>query len=180
MFVILVRPKVRHIVRHAARHAAPYRARVAVVTALFAMVAGAGAGDLGAQGNRFEKNVAFQIDKTETLTATVGPVKVTSLKMTNLGRGYGRGGFGLRTANPPSELSTTIRFAFEVDNPVDEEWDVTFTVELLDKSGKVIDKATKTENYEEEAKALTIDHSIIEYVLPLIGDVRITLQGRRS
>lgn len=136
-------------------------------------------GSMHAQ-NRFEKTFAYQVDKTETLTATVGPVKIGTVKVTNMGRGYGRGGFGLRTANPPSELSTTLRFAFDVDNPVDEEWDITFTVELLDKSGKVIDRATKKENYEDEAKALNLDHSIIEYVLPLVSEVKITLEGRRS
>jgi hypothetical protein len=95
-----------------------------------------------AQGNRFEKDVPFVVDTSVALDAVVGPVKVTTLKVTNLGRGYGRGGFGLRTANPPSELSTTLRFAFDVDNPTDDEWDVTFTVELLDKSGQVIDRGS--------------------------------------
>lgn len=158
---------------------ARYIGRVAVGIGALAVMLTSSADTLGAQANRFEKNVPFQVDKTETLAAMVGPVKIASLRVTNLGRGYGRGGFGLRTANPPSELSTTLRFAFEVDNPVDEEWDVTFTVELLDKSGQIIDRATKTENYEEEAKALNIDHSLIEYVLPLVGDVRVILQGRR-
>lgn len=158
---------------------ARYIGRVAVAVGVLAVILASSADTLSAQPNRFEKNVPFQIDKTETLTAMVGPVKIASLRVTNLGRGYGRGGFGLRTANPPSELSTTLRFVFEVDNPADEEWDVTFTVELLDKSGKIIDRATKTENYEEEAKALNIDHSVIEYVLPLVGEVRVILQGRR-
>jgi hypothetical protein len=133
-----------------------------------------------AQGNRFEKDVPFVVDTSVALDAVVGPVKVTTLKVTNLGRGYGRGGFGLRTANPPSELSTTLRFAFDVDNPTDDEWDVTFTVELLDKSGQVIDRGSKKENYEDEAKVLNLEHSIIEYVLPLVSQVRVTLEGRRS
>jgi hypothetical protein len=154
--------------------------RAIVVAAALGLMIAATAGELNAQDNRFEKALPFKVDSTETLAATVGPVKIASLKVTNLGRGYSRGGFSLRSANPPSELSTTLRFAFEVDNPADEEWDVTFTVELLDKAGKVIDRATKTENYEGEAKALNIEHAIIEYVLPLIGDVRVTLQGRRS
>ncbi len=130
--------------------------------------------------NRFDKTFAYQVDRAETLTAVVGPVKIGTVRITNLGRGYGRGGFGLRSANPPSELSTTLRFAFDVDNPADEEWDVTFTVELLDKAGKTIDRATKRENYEDEAKALNLEHSILEYVLPLVSDVRVTLEGRRS
>lgn len=133
-----------------------------------------------AQGNRFETSVPFQVDKAVAFAGGVGPVKVTGVKVTNLGRGYGRGGFSLRSANPPSELATTLRFAFDVDNPTDDEWDVTFTVELLDKGGKVIDRASKKENYEDEAKVLELDHSLLEYVLPLVTQVRITLQGERS
>jgi hypothetical protein len=150
--------------------------RIAVIAAsLLAMAAAA-----TAQGNRFEGKVPFKIDTSAPLTAVVGPVKVTNLKITNMGRGYGRGGLSFRSASPPSELSTTLRFAFDVDNPAEEEWDVTFTVELVDKSGKVIDRGSKTENYEEEAKVLNLDHAIIEYVLPMIAEVRVTLQGRRS
>lgn len=152
--------------------------RIGVVVLLIALMLLAG-GRLNAQGNRFEKTVVFQEGTTEALAAVVGPVKVTSLKITNLGRGYGRGGIGIRPGTPPSELSTTIRFAFEVDNPADEEWDVTFTVELLDKAGKVIDRVARTQNYEQEAKALNVDHPIIEYVVPLVADVRLTLQARR-
>jgi hypothetical protein len=137
-------------------------------------------GALTAQGNRYEKQVPFQLDTGASLDGAVGPVKITTLKITNLGRGYGRGGFSLRSASPPSELSTTLRFAFDVNNPEDEEWDVTFTVELLDKSGTVIDRTSKRENYEDEGDVLNIEHSIIEYVLPMISEVRVTLQGRRS
>ena len=132
------------------------------------------------QGNRFETKVPYEIDKSIPLTSVTGPVKVSNLKITNLGKGYGRGGISFRSASPPSELATTLRFTFDVDNPANEEWDITFTVELLDKSGKVIDKASKKENYEDEAKPLNIEQSIIEYVLPLIAEVRVTIEGRRS
>ena len=98
---------------------------------------------VAAQSDRTEQKVPFEVDKIATLTTTAGPVKVTSLKITNLGRGYSRGGLSLRSANPPSELSTTLRMAFDVQNPVEQEWDVTFTVEFMDKEGKVIDRATK-------------------------------------
>lgn len=135
---------------------------------------------LAAQGDRAEKVVAFEVDKSLALDSVVGPVKIGTLKITNLGRGYGRGGLSLRTVSPPSELSTTLRFAFDVNNPARDEWDVTFTIELLDKAGKVIDRSSKTENYESEAAVLNLDHPIIEYALPLVSQVRVTLQGRRS
>ena len=133
-----------------------------------------------AQGDRVEQKLAFEIDKSLALNGVVGPVKVPTLKVTNLGRGYSRGGLSLRTVSQPSELSTTLRFTFEVNNPMKEEWQVEFTVELLDKSGKVIDRFSKKEEYDNEAKALNIEHSLLEYVVPLVSDVKVTLQGRRT
>jgi hypothetical protein len=134
-------------------------------------------GGLDAQAERFEGKLAFKIDDSQPVNGAVGPVKVSTVKITNLGRGYGRGGFGPKMSMP-SELSTVIRFAFDVNNPQDTEWEVTFTLELLDKSGKVIDRATKKEGYEGEAKIFNFDHPVLEYVLPMVTDVRITLQGR--
>ena len=127
-----------------------------------------------------EQNVPFEADKSHALTTVAGPVKVTSLKMTNLGRGYSRGGISLRSVSPPSELSTTLRLAFDVNNPAREEWDVTFTVEFIDKAGKVIDRASKKENYENESGVLTIEHPLLEYVLPMISTMRVSVAGRKS
>ena len=81
--------------------------------------------------------------------------------------------------NQASELSTTLRFAFEVNNPTREEWQVEFTIELMDKSGKVIDRLTKKEDYDNEQKVLNVEHPLLEYVMPMVSDVRITLQGRK-
>lgn len=134
---------------------------------------------LAAQADRNEQKVPFEIDKAQPMTGVAGPVKITSLKVINLGRGYSRGGISLRSA-PPSELSTTLRFAFDVNNPTKEEWDVTFTVELMDKAGKVIDRVAKKENYEDESDVLTIEHPLLEYVVPMITEVRVTLQGKRK
>lgn len=133
-----------------------------------------------AQNEPFRKTFPYAIDKSETLDATVGPVKISSVSITNLGRGYGRGGFGLGREGRPSELSTTLRITFQVDNPIEEEWDVTFQVEFLDKAGTVIDRVTEDENYEDEQDELEIEHPLLEYVLPLITEVRVTLQGRRA
>lgn len=132
---------------------------------------------VGAQSNRAEKQVAFKIDGGHTLDVTAGPVKISTVKITNLGRGYGRGGFP-RPGASASELSTTVRLAFDVNNPKNEDWDVTFTVEFLDKAGKVIDRAAKNENYEGQSETFNFDHSLLEYVLPAISDVRLTFQAK--
>jgi len=133
----------------------------------------------GAQAERFEGKLPFKLDESQGVNGVVGPVKVTTVKITNLGRGYGRGGFGPKM-NTPSELSTVVRLSFDVNNPRDEEWEVTFTVEFLDKAGKVIDRATKKEKYEGEAKIFNFDHPLLEYVVPMVSDVKVTLQGRVS
>jgi hypothetical protein len=136
-----------------------------------------GSSPLSAQAERFEGKLPFRMDESQPVNGVIGPVKVTTLKITNLGRGYGRGGFGPKMSTP-SELSTVVRLAFDVSNPRDDDWEVTFTLEFLDKSGKVIDRAAKKEHYEGEAKIFNFDHPLLEYVLPMVAEVRVTLQGR--
>jgi hypothetical protein len=135
---------------------------------------------LAAQDNRADQTVPFEFGKAHPLTTVAGPVQIKSLTMTNLGRGYARTVLGVRTAAPPSELTTTLRLVFAVDNPTDDEWDVTFTVEFMDKAGKVVDRTSKKENYEDETANLTIEHPLLEYVLPMISEVRVTVMGRKS
>jgi hypothetical protein len=134
------------------------------------------AGTAAAQTNRFDKTFHFQIDDSTKLDAKVGPVMIDNVKVTNMGRGFGRGGFGPKGMQP-SEGSTTLRFAFDVNNP-DEDWELTFTLELLDKAGKVIDRASKKGSWKEEAKVWNFDHPILEYVLPMIAEVKISMSGR--
>jgi hypothetical protein len=134
------------------------------------------AGSAAAQTNRFEKTISYKIDESTKLDAKVGPVMIDNVKVTNMGRGFGRGGFGPKGMQP-SEGSTTLRLAFDVNNP-GEEWELTFTVEFLDKAGKVIDRATKKGSWKEEAKIWNFDHPILEYVLPFITDVKLSVSGR--
>ena len=134
------------------------------------------AGTAAAQTNRFDKTFHFQIDEAAKLDAKVGPVKIDNVKVTNMGRGFGRGGFGPKGMQP-SEGSTTLRLAFDVNNP-GEDWEVAFSIEFLDKAGKVIDRVTRKHGWKEEAEIYKIDHPILEYVLPMISDVKISLSGR--
>jgi hypothetical protein len=129
-----------------------------------------------AQTNRSEKTIPYRIDQTAKLDVKVGPVMIDNVKVTNMGRGFGRGGFGPKGMQP-SEGSTTLRFAFDINNPGDD-WEVTFVLEFLDKNGKVIDRATKKQNWEEQAEIWNFDHPILEYVLPMVADVKISFSGR--
>lgn len=128
---------------------------------------------------RFQRTVDFAAPKTITLNATVGPVKISTVELTDLGRGYSGGGFAARMrAGSDSEASTALRTQLMIDNPSNDEWRLTLTLELLDKDGKVIDKLTKRNDYEDETAAWTIEHSLLEYVMPLVKQVRITIEGR--
>ena len=129
-----------------------------------------------AQTNRVEKTIPYRLDQSAKLDAKVGPVMIDNVKLTNMGRGFGRGGFGPKGMQP-SEGSTTLRLAFDVNNPGDD-WEITFTVEFLDKNGKVIDRATKKKNWEEQAEIWNFDQPILEYVLPMVADVKISMSGR--
>ena len=129
-----------------------------------------------AQTNRVEKTLPYRLDQSQKLDAKIGPVMIDNVKITNMGRGFGRGGFGPKGMQP-SEGSTTLRLAFDVNNPGDD-WEITFVVEFLDKNGKVIDRATKKENWEEEAEIWNFDHPILEYVLPQVAEIKISMSGR--
>ena len=135
---------------------------------------------LAAQGDRSDQTVPLEFTKTHPLTTVAGPVKIKSVTMTNLGRGYARTVLGVRTALPPSELSTTVRLVFDVENPVKEDWDVTFTVEFMDKAGKIVDRTSKKENYDDETAKMTFEQPLLEYVIPQISDVRLTVIGRKK
>ena len=124
-----------------------------------------------------ERVVPFTLGKTETLSAKVGPVLVQTVEFSDRGRGTGSGIPGIGKPTPP-ETSTTIRAHFVAENPSADEWEVSFTLELLDKSGKLIDRAVKKGKWEGRAKSFDIDHPILAYVVPVIAEVRIKLEGR--
>lgn len=128
---------------------------------------------------RAEQTVDFKTSKAFDLVSKVGPVKISSVEFSNLGRGYGRGGIGGKMRpGSTSEVSTTLRAHFLAENPSSDEWEVTFTLEFLDKAGKVIERTTKKSSWEGEAKPFDFDHEILEYVVPMIAQVRVRLEGR--
>jgi hypothetical protein len=157
------------------RRFAAFVAALAVGT--FTVIATAAAQD---SSLRAERTVDYRTGKGFPLDAKVGPVKIDSVEFTNLGRNYGRGGFSakMRPGGTNSEVSTTIRAHFLAENPSSDEWEVTFVLEFLDKGGKVIERVTKKSSWEGEAKPYDFDHEILEYVVPMIAQVRVKLEGR--
>jgi hypothetical protein len=130
---------------------------------------------------RFEKTVDYKLGKLIELNTTVGPVRVskvefsqpegTSVKESIVGRIRGGGGGS-------SETQGTFRASFDSENPEEDEWVVTYTLDLLDSKGKLIDRIVQSEGLEGEAKVVNIDHSTLKYVLPFVDKVKIRLEAR--
>lgn len=139
----------------------------------------AGAEDEGSL--RFEKTISYRTGKLIDLGAKVGPVRIAKVELSEpkggsvkdsiVGRIRGGGGGA-------AETQSTIRASFDAENPQDEEWVVTFTLDFLDKNGKLIDRAVKSQGLEGEAKVVQVDHQILTYVLPMIDRVEIRLEAR--
>jgi hypothetical protein len=126
---------------------------------------------------RFEKTVPWTTGRLTDLNAAVGPVKHGKVEFSNQGRGGGGIASRIRGGGA-SDTQTTLRASFDGENPKDEEWVVTFTLEFLDAKGRLIDRASGKESFEGEAKNAKVDHAILEYVVPMIDKVRIKLEAR--
>jgi hypothetical protein len=126
---------------------------------------------------RFEKTVSWTTGKLLDLGATVGPVRIGKVEFSNEGKGGGSIASRFRGGGA-SDTETTLRATFDGENPKEDEWVVTFTLEFLDRNGKLIDRATGKEGFEGEAKTVRVDHAILEYVVPMIDKVRIKMEAR--
>jgi hypothetical protein len=130
---------------------------------------------------RFEKTVPFQSGRLIDLGARIGPVRVSQVQFSTEGGGGGGGGIRERiTSRMPGgggDTSTTIRASFDSENPRDQEWVVTYTLEFLDSNGKLIDRATRKESFEGEADVVKVERPILTYVVPMIARVRIKLEA---
>ncbi|HEX6865205.1 MAG TPA: hypothetical protein VF414_20420 [Thermoanaerobaculia bacterium] len=130
---------------------------------------------------RFEKTVDYKLGKLIELNATVGPVRVSkvefsqpeggSVKDSIVGRIRGGGGGS-------SETQANFRAAFDSENPEEDEWVVTYTLDLLDGKGKLIDRIVGSEGLEGEAKVVNVDQATLKYVLPFVDKVKIRLEAR--
>lgn len=131
-----------------------------------------------ARSLRFEKTIKYQTGKLIDLNATVGPVRIAKLELSQPGGGSGSIMGRIRGGGGPSETESTIRASFDAENPEEDEWVVTFTLDFLDSKGKLIDRAVGKEGLEGEAKVVEIDHAILTYVLPMIDRVEVKLEAR--
>jgi len=151
----------------------------AFALALLTAAASTGAARAADGSLRFEKTVPFQRDHLINLGAQVGPVRVANVQFKT--GGGGGGGIGdtirARVHGGDSDTLTTLTASFDSENPKDQEWVVTYTLELLDSNGKLIDRFSRKESFEGEADVVKAERSILTYVVPMIAKVRIKLEA---
>jgi hypothetical protein len=123
---------------------------------------------------RAERTVDYKLGQTATLGAKVGAVNVLTVEFSERSHVTG----GLISGTTHSDTVLTVRTHVVAENPTDKEWEVTFTVEYLDKEGKLIDRASKKGSWEGESKSLDLDHPLLSYVIPLIAEVRIKMEAK--
>lgn len=127
---------------------------------------------------RFEKTIKYQTGKLIDLNATVGPVRIAQVEFSQPGVGGAGSVIDRIRGGGSSETHSTIRAGFDAENPEEDEWVVTFTLDFLDSRGRLIDRVVGKEGLEGEAKVVNVDHSILTYVIPMIDRVEVKLEAR--
>lgn len=129
---------------------------------------------------RFEKTLKYQTGKLIDLNATVGPVRISKVELSQPSGGSGASSImgRIRSGGGSSETQSTIRASFDAENPEEDEWVVTFTLDFLDSKGRLIDRVVSKEGLEGEAKVVNVDHQILTYVLPMIDRVEVRLEAK--
>lgn len=157
--------------------------RKTVALAAVSLLAALTAGRAQEGSLRFEKTVAFDRGELIQLGARVGPVRVANVSI-DVGGGGGAGA-GIRErvmsrmpGGGDPEVTSTIRASFDTENPSEEEWVVTYTLDFFDAKGRLIDRATGKKGFEGEADTYVLEHSTLSYILPFIARVKISLTAK--
>ncbi len=138
----------------------------------------AAAGFTAAQSSlRAESTVTYTTGKAIPLDLVAGPVKVATVKFTVGDDGSMKSTIREKMARMDPATQTMTHVSFDAENPKHEEWKINYSVEYLDANGKVVDRFTKADSYEGQAKTTTFDHITMKAVLPLVEKVRIKLQA---
>ena len=143
-----------------------------------AAVIGAMAVNANAEGLRFEGSVPYKLDTPLEVGAKVGPVTILTVTFSQAESGHVGSKIVGKLRRGEQGLQGVLKLAFEGENPTKEEWEVTFTIELLDREGKVIDRFDRSTDFQGEAKTYTTEHPILLYVLPLIHTVKLDIKGK--
>ena len=152
------------------------RALATVVLAATSIVSGTPSARWQESSLRAERTVDYKPGQAATLGAKVGAVNIQTVEFSER---RGAASFSTRIpAGSGSDTTTAIRAHILAENPTGADWEVTFTLEFLDKDGQLIDHASKKSSWEGEAKAIDVDHPLLTYVVPLIDKVRIRMEAK--
>jgi len=126
---------------------------------------------------RAERTIDYKPGQAVTVNAKVGAVNVQTVEFSERA-GAAVGLASHITGSTSSDTMSTVRAHFVAENATANDWEVTFTLEFLDKTGKLIDHVSKKESWKGEAKPMDIDHPLLTYVLPLVAQVRVRLDAK--
>lgn len=128
---------------------------------------------------KFEKTIPYQLDKKVRLDAQVGAAHIDTVELSQpVGGSVGESiASRIRGGGGTPDTQATVRASFEVEQPEDADWHVTFVLEFYDRQGKLIDRASKTKEFEGEATTYKLDHAILQYVVPFIHEVKVKLEA---
>jgi hypothetical protein len=133
---------------------------------------GAGKVDLGEKF--YEKTLTYEVGSPIAFDGHVGPLKAATVQFSV---GDKKGRFG-----KVDELKTEIRAVVPVlDCPKGAgEWDFKLVVELLDESGRRLDKFDGGGSCENEIKTVAATRAIMKALVPAIRGVRVRLEAAKD
>ena len=122
----------------------------------------------------YEKTLAYEAGTPISFDGHVGPIKAATVQFSV---GDKKGRFG-----KVDELKTEVRAVLPVlDCPKGAgEWDYKLVVELLDKSGRRLDKLEGGGSCENEIKTVAATRAVLKALVPAIRGVRVRLEAAKD
>jgi len=136
-------------------------------------------GSLAAAGKTMihTQTLDFALDRTIPLHVTVGDLEIRDLRITRDDRRL------FDQVLPPrggQSRFSWLQYAVFVENPADVSWNLGVRIRLLDRAGAIIDEFEFRERvWRGRAKKVDLRRITLNYVIPLIDKVEITLTADR-
>ncbi len=123
------------------------------------------------------ETVRFALDTTIPLPVKVGDLEVKELRITRSDQRL------FDQVLPPrggQSRFSWLEYAVLVENPADVSWNLSVRIKLLDRAGAIIDEFEFRERvWRGRAKKVDLRRITLNYVIPLIDKVEITLTADR-
>jgi hypothetical protein len=133
-----------------------------------------GAGKIDMSDKFFEKTLAYEVGTAMPFDGHVGPIKAATVQFFV---GEKKGRFG-----KVDDLKTEIRAVFPtLECPKGAgEWDYKLVVELLDESGRRMDKFDGGGSCEDEVKTVAATRAVLKALVPSIRGVKVRLEASKD